>query len=141
MLYGASRRVHVKQLIEPALKAGKTVFCDRFTDSTLAYQGYGRGVDKRVIETLNAAAAEGAEIYLTLFLDVDPVTGFARKGGADKTDRLEREDAEFFGRVYAGFKDLAARNPQRIVSVDASGTKYETHEKIIEILKSKKVFR
>jgi dTMP kinase len=139
MLYGASRRVHVKELIEPALKAGKTVFCDRFTDSTLAYQGYGRGVDKAVIETLNGAASEGAEIYLTLFLDVDPVTGFARKGGANPDDRLERENAEFFKRVYAGFKELAARYPQRIVSIDASGTKYETHDKIVEILKSRNV--
>jgi dTMP kinase len=140
LLYEAARRQHTRELILPLLKSGKTVFCDRYIDSTLAYQGYARGLSGAKIRTLNEWASDGAPIALTLFLDADPVAGFIRKGGADKTDRLEAEGAEFHKRVYEGFLRLAADNPRRVVKIDASGTKEETHGKIVAVLKQKGIF-
>jgi dTMP kinase len=140
LLYEASRRQHTRELILPLLEQGKTVFCDRYIDSTLAYQGYARGLEENKIRTLNKWAARGARIYLTLFLNADPATGFARKGGADKNDRLESEGAEFHKKVYGGFLRIAAGEPRRIVKIDASGSKYETHDKIIALLKERGIF-
>ena len=139
-LYAASRRQHTKELIIPALEQGKIVFCDRYTDSTLSYQGYARGLDKGIISRLNEWASEGADIDLTLFIDVNPAEGFRRKGGADKSDRLEREGMEFHEKVFFGFKEIAKANPNRIVCVNASGTKFETHDEIVRILQKKGVF-
>lgn len=139
-LYAASRRQHTRELIIPALKAGKTVFCDRYTDSTMSYQGYARGLDKNIISSLNKWASDGAEIYMTLFIDVNPAEGFRRKGGADENDRLEREGLAFHEKVYNGFKEIAAAEPGRIVCVKADGTKFETHDKIVRLLKDRGIF-
>ena len=139
-LYAASRRQHTQELIIPALEQGKIVFCDRYTDSTLSYQGYARGLDKAVISQLNAWASDGANIDLTLFIDVNPAEGFRRKGGADKSDRLEREGMQFHEKVFLGFKEIAANNPSRVTCVNASGTKFQTHDEIVRILKEKGVF-
>lgn len=139
-LYAAARRQHTRELIIPALKAGKTVFCDRYNDSTLSYQGYARGLDKNMISVLNGWASDGAKIDLTVFIDVDPSEGFRRKGGADENDRLEREGMEFHEKVYRGFKDIAEKEKGRVVCVKADGTKFETHAKIVALLKEKKIF-
>lgn len=134
LLYAAARREHAAHKIFPALERGVIVICDRFTDSTRAYQGYARGVDLEMIDRVNAYATAGVKPDLTLFLDADPAEGFSRKGGADSSDRMERENAEFHNKVYRGFKEIARLEPERFIAVDASGTKYETHEKLYGIL-------
>lgn len=133
-LYEASRRQHTKEIIEPALKEGKLVICDRYIDSTLAYQGYGRGLDVAMIEKLNEWAMGGVKIDLTLFLNVSAKDGFSRKGGASGDDRLEGEKADFYERIYDGFVAIAERE-SRFKKIDASGDKYSTHEKLYAYLK------
>ncbi len=132
MLYAAARAQHVGELIVPALEQGKLVVCDRFFDSTLAYQGFARGLDTQIIRTLNEIATGGLKPDLTIFLNVTHEQGFLRKGGADKNDRLEKEGGEFHKRVYEGYMSI---DEPRFVRMDASGTKYETHDKIIAYLK------
>lgn len=125
MLYEASRAQLVAEVIQPALGAGQVVLCDRFTDSTVAYQGYGRGLDPQVIAHLNAVAAAGLQPDLTFLLDLDPVVGLRRvaqraPGAHERCDRLEAEVLEFHQRVRAGYRALAAREPGRIVLLDAA---------------------
>lgn len=114
-LYEAARAQVVDEIIEPALERGTTVLCDRFFDSTMAYQGYGRGLDLGVIERLNAAAVHGVVPDRTIVLDADPRSGLARatKNGA-VADRLEREDLSFHERVRKGFLALGEKDPQRV---------------------------
>ena len=135
LLYAAARRQHTTELIRRALDEGKLVFCDRYIDSTTAYQGYARGLDGQTVAYLNRLAMADVQIDLTLFLDVPPGEGFTRKGGADKTDRLENEQASFHRAVYDGFRAIAAQEP-RFVAVRAAGTKYETHAEIMRILQA-----
>lgn len=129
-MYSAARRDHLNKVVFPALDAGKIVVCDRFIYSTLAYQGYGRGLDVEFIRKVNAATIAPLRVDLALFIDISPQVGFARKGGADKTDRLERESLEFFERVYAGFKDMCAAG--ELTPIDGSGTKEQTAAKILD---------
>ncbi len=138
MLYSASRRQHVAEKIVPAINAGKTVFCDRFFHSTLAYQGYARGMSKEMIVALNDFATGGLQPDLVIFIDVDPETGFLRKGGATKDDRLESEGIEFHKLVYKGYCS-AFENASNVARIDACGDKYDTHGKIITALKQKGV--
>lgn len=138
MLYAAARRQHTVRIILPAINNGKTVFCDRYIDSTMAYQGYARGVDKSTVSALNDYAMGGMRPDYTVFIDVDPEKGFARKGGA-AGDRLESENLDFHKRVYDGFRHIFAEQSDRALIIDASGTKYETHGKIIDALKQKGV--
>ncbi len=138
-LYSAARRQHTQEFIIPALKSGKIVFCDRYVDSTMSYQGYARGLDKNMISVLNGWAQDGADIFLTLFIDVNPREGFRRKGGADESDRLEREGLDFHEKVYSGFKEIAKKEFDRVVCVKASGSKFETHAEIVKLLKEKGV--
>jgi dTMP kinase len=120
LLYEASRAQLVAEVIEPALAAGRVVICDRFYDSTTAYQGYARQLPLDVVRRLNAIATEGLAPDRTLVLDVDPTLGIARatKGGAD---RLEAESLAFHQRVRDGFLAIAAEEPRRVRVVDASG--------------------
>ena len=127
LLYAADRAEHVSKVIVPALAAGQVVVCDRFTDSTLAYQGYGRGLDLEKIRLLNHLATGGLQTHLTLWLDLPPEVGLARSGLAD---RIEREHLEFYRRVYQGFQVLAASEPQRIVRIDAEGSLEEVANRI-----------
>ena len=127
LLYAADRAEHVSKVIAPALAARRVVVCDRFTDSTLAYQGYGRGLDLEKIRLLNHLATSGLQPHLTLWLDLPPEVGMARKG---IPDRLEQERLEFHHRVYQGFQVLAASEPQRIVRVDAEGSRVEVANRI-----------
>jgi dTMP kinase len=106
ILFNASRSQLVSDIIKPALAEGKIVLCDRFTDSTLAYQSYGRGLDLSLVKEINRIAAQGLQPDLTFLLDVPPETGLARKKGSAH-DRFEKEELEFHRRVRAGFMKLA----------------------------------
>jgi dTMP kinase len=124
-LYEASRTQLVAEVIRPAVAAGRTVVCDRFTDSTIAYQGYGRGMDLALIRQLNDLATGGLRPDLTFLLDLDPVAGLARVSERlvhlqASRDRLEGEALEFHQRVRSGYRALAGAEPSRIVPVDAT---------------------
>jgi dTMP kinase len=139
-LYAADRAEHVQKCILPALAAGQVVVCDRFTDSTLAYQGYGRGLDLQQVRQLNHLATGGLQPHLTLWLDLPPEVGLARKasGPLARTglaDRLEQERLEFHRRVHQGFQTLAAAEPQRIVRIDAEGSPLEVAARIWSVVK------
>jgi dTMP kinase len=122
LLYAADRAQHVQQLIQPALSAGYWVLCDRFIDSTVAYQGYGRGLDLALIEQLNQIATGGLTPDLTLWLELDAATGLVRSHRRGAVDRMEQADLAFHQRVYQGFKALAQQYPQRIVAIPAAGS-------------------
>ena len=118
MLYLADRAQHVSRVLLPALKAGKVVLCDRYTDSTLAYQGYGRRIDPAWIQELNAFVTQGLTPRLTFLFDCPPEVGLSRIRGA--MDRMEAEDLAFHRRVRKGYLALAAAEPDRIVVIDAT---------------------
>jgi dTMP kinase len=127
-LYLADRAQHVQDVILPALENAKIVLCDRYTDSTLAYQGYGRGIDLKVLRELNRIADRGVKPDLTILFDCPVEIGLSRigrrlaeeGGGADREDRFEREKAEFHEKVRTGFLELARAEPERFRIIDAS---------------------
>nr|WP_228021934.1 dTMP kinase [Romeria gracilis] len=119
LLYAADRAQHVAETLRPALEKGFWVLCDRYTDSTLAYQGYGRQLDRELIRELNQVATGGLESDLTLWLKVDAETGLSRLQQR-QADRIEQSSLAFHQRVQAGFEVLALAHPQRIVTVDGS---------------------
>ena len=141
-LYLADRAQHVKQIIAPALSAGKLVLCDRFTDSTLAYQGYGRGIDLDWLRRLNDTASESLHPELTFLFDCPVDVGLRRvtqrrdQSSADRPreDRFEREKHEFHERVRSGFLELARREPERFRIIDASRSMAEVAKQIREII-------
>jgi dTMP kinase len=122
MLFNASRAQLVNEVINPALLEGKVVVCDRFTDSTVCYQGFGRGLDTGMVMAVNASATRGLKPNLTVLLDIPIELGFARKAG-DKRDRFEQEDIDFHIRVRRGFLKLAVEEPERWLVVDAAQSK------------------
>ena len=135
LLFLAARAQLVKNVIRPALAAGKWVVSDRFSDSTFAYQGYGRGLPLDVLRIANDFACEGLRPDLTVLLDVDRGTSLRRMRGREaatntSADRIERAGDGFHDRIRAGFAELAAGEPDRIVTVDASGTPDEVWEKV-----------
>jgi dTMP kinase len=115
-LYAASRAQHVVQVIRPALERGATVVCDRYLDTSVAYQGAGRGLGVDVVLDLNLRVVEGLLPDVTVLVEIDPETALARVG--DKRDRIERADAAFWPLVVEAYRDLAARFPERYVVVD-----------------------
>ena len=126
-LYLADRAQHVAEVIRPALAAGAVVVCDRYADSTVAYQGHGRGLDVALLQQLNAVATAGLVPDLTLLLDLDPAVGLTRAtsrnaaaGTAEAEGRFEAERLEFHQRVRAGYRALAAGEPTRFAVVDAA---------------------
>jgi dTMP kinase len=121
LLYAAARAQLVAEELQPLLDAGTWVLLDRFVDSSLAYQGAGRGLGVERIRTLNELATGGLTPDRTLLLRIDPAAGLARVGGrAEDADRLEREDGGFFAAVAAAYDELAAAEPDRIAVIDAS---------------------
>jgi dTMP kinase len=134
-LYFASRTQHLEQVILPALKRGAIVITDRFTDSTIAYQGFGRGLDLRLIQSLDSIATSGMRPDITLLLDLDEETGLRRNRGMNKTDRFELEDINFHKRVRKGFLELAAQQPGRIKLIDASLHRKEISKRVLDIIK------
>lgn len=133
-LYASSRIQHLHDIVKPALEQGKVVFCDRFVHSSYVYQGLGRGLGMDKIIKLNELAVGEYMPEFTIFLDLSPQDAFSRKGGADKTDRMEAVDLTFHTKVYEGYKKLIELNPEQFEVVDASGTKQQTQDKIREIL-------
>ncbi len=122
LLYAADRAQHVETVLRPALAAGRIVLCDRFTASTLAYQGYGRGLAIDPIAQLNQIATDGLASDLTLWLDLEVELGLARARQRSASDRIEAADRDFHERVRQGFAALAAGEPDRFVRIDASGS-------------------
>lgn len=117
LLFEAARAQHVDAVIRPALEAGSVVICDRFTDSSLAYQGYARGLDLAEVASINAYATSGLRPDVTLLLDLPAQTGLARQS---KIDRISSQDAAFHGSVRNGFLALAKAEPERFVVIDAT---------------------
>ena len=134
LLMEAARAQHVREKIRPALAAGTIVICDRFADSTTAYQGGARGIEPPAIEFLNRFAMAECVPDLTFLLDLPPEVGFARTSIREETrgehDRFEEEKLEFHQRVRAAFLAIAAREPERIRIIDATRTPETIHEEI-----------
>ena len=125
LLYAASRIQHVKEKILPSVAEGKVVVCDRYIDSSFAYQAYARGLGYEYVEKINCEALRLCTPDMTIFFDISPDEAFSRKGGADKGDRLEESGIDFHRAVYSGYKELAKRFPKRIVVIDARRGKEE----------------
>ncbi|MCJ8282850.1 MAG: dTMP kinase [Rivularia sp. ALOHA_DT_140] len=135
LLYAADRSQHVEQELIPNLKAGKIILCDRYIDSTVAYQGYGRNLDMNLIYQLNSIATSGLKSDLTLWLDLDVEQGMARKQkSGEKADRIEQEKIEFHRRVQKGYKEQTALFPERSYRIEAGLKKEEVQKQIQQIL-------
>ena len=119
LLFNASRAQLVDEVIRPELAGGKVVICDRYTDSTVAYQGYGRGLDMEIVRKINDVATGGLLPDLTVLLDIPVEEGFARKGVSAR-DRFEEEDISFHQRVREGYLRLAEAEPERWLVIDAT---------------------
>jgi dTMP kinase len=132
LLLLTARAQHVAEVIAPALAEGRDVVCDRFTGSTLAYQGYGRGLDLAELARLSEWAAGGVEPDRVVLLQVPAEVAMSRRAGRGLPDRMEGETADFFGRVDEGYAALAARDPVHWRVVDASGTVEEVAERVAE---------
>ena len=122
LLFNASRAQLVTKVIRPNLESGKIVICDRYADSTTAYQGYGRGLDLEMVKAINDTATQGLKPDLTILLDMPVEAGLARKRGK-KQDRFEQEEIAFHQRVREGYLKLAANEPQRWLVIDATQSK------------------
>jgi dTMP kinase len=139
MLVFASRRLHLLEVIDPALARGATVFCDRFTDSTLAYQGYGRGVSLEVLGDADELATGRRVPHHTILFDL-PAAEARRRGQSEErtesgeVDRLDAEELEFYERVRLGYLELAEREPNRFSVVDSSGSLEATERQTIAVL-------
>jgi len=119
MLYAAARAQVVSEFIIPAVEKGKIIICDRFVDSSIAYQGYGRKLGADMVKGINSYALQGCTPDITFFFDISPEEIAARKTMKEKLDRLESEKIDFHGRVYKGYLDLAEAEKKRIVVIDA----------------------
>ena len=137
LLFAAARVQHLKEIVKPALDQGKLVICDRYVDSSFAYQSYARELGVDFIEKINAFALENYLPDCTIFIDLTPEAAFKRKHGADENDRMEQAGLAFHKKVYQGYKATQAKYPNRIVSVDGEKTPREIFEQTIEILKSR----
>lgn len=134
LLYYSSRAQHVREVIYPAILDNSIVITDRFVDSTVAYQGYARGIDLGLINKLNEIVVPDMKPFLTFLLDMDVEEGLRRNRQAQKEDRFELETVEFHKRVRKGFHQIAAEEPERIKIVDASMSAEEVSRKVLEIL-------
>jgi dTMP kinase len=142
LLYAAARAQHLEELVRPELRAGKIVLCDRFSDATLAYQGYGRGLDVDMIRTLDRMVTAGLRPDLTILLDIDAAAGLARARGRNSSRgleaeaRFENEELAFHERVRQGYLTLAKQEPGRIRVVDASPAPDEIQNGIRKVVDS-----
>ncbi|MBO5412292.1 MAG: dTMP kinase [Clostridia bacterium] len=137
LLYAAARVQHLHDRVEPALRDGKLVICDRYVDSSLAYQAYARGLGKDFVTKINSFALEHYLPDVTVFIDLTPEMAFARKRGADENDRLEQAGMEFHRKVYAGYKALAESEPNRFVCVDGNQTPQEIFQNVLRVLRER----
>ena len=142
LLYAADRAQHVEALLKPYLAQGALVLCDRYTDSTIAYQGYGRGLSLELVSQLNQIATGGLESDLTFWLDLDVKVGLDRvwqraKNQPNLLDRMEQDDLAFHQRVQQGFSTLAQQYPHRIVRVDATQSEAAVAQQIQAVLRQR----
>jgi len=140
LLVFAARRDHLREVIEPALARGAVVLCDRFTDSTFAYQGAGRGFDLAVLAQLETWVQQGRQPDLTLWFDVAPAEAARRRAAVRSADRLEREDEAFFARVRDGYAQRAQAAPARFARIDAAQTREAVRADAIAALASRDWF-
>lgn len=133
LIYAAGRAQNVREVVEPALEKGEIVICDRYVDSSIAYQAYGRGLGEMVAE-VNSRATGGLRPDLTIWLDIDPETGKARATHDKDPDRLEQEPQAFHARVREGYASIAKAEPERFKRIDASGTVDEIKDEIYRFL-------
>lgn len=134
MLYAASRAQHVNEKIKPALLEDKIVICDRFVDSSIAYQSSARGISRELIEDINKYAVCGITPDITLYFDITPEEGIKRKKNMHELDRIEKEKEDFHKRVYDGYQNLLKLYPERIKRVDASQSISDVHKQVIEYI-------
>jgi len=137
LMYAADRAQHVETFLKPELSKGTIVLCDRFTDSTIAYQGYGRNLNLNLIKQLNAIATGGLESDLTLWLDINVEAGLARVKARGERDRIEQADLKFHRLVQQGFADLAEEKGSRIVRINGDRNEDEVAQEIQTIVTSK----
>jgi dTMP kinase len=135
LLFAAARAQNVSEVVRPALKSGKAVLCDRFTDSTIAYQGFGRGLSLEVISTVNTFATGGLTPDVTLLLDLPVAMGLARRrGDTAGENRLDKESLAFHEKVRAGYLWQAKQEPSRLKIIDATQTPEGIFTQIQEVL-------
>ena len=132
LLYAAARSQHVQEKIIPAVNSGKIVICDRFIDSSIAYQGEARGLGIDNIMAINNFALNGIMPDMTLFFDLPPEKGILRKKNERLLDRLEAEKIDFHKKVYEGYKKLCRKYPERIKVIDADDSMENIHNKVVE---------
>jgi dTMP kinase len=137
LLVFAARRDHIRKVIAPALARGEVVLCDRFTDATFAYQGYGRGQSLALLQSLESAVQEGLEPHLTLWFDLEPRLAAERRAEARAADRFEAEDVAFFERVRSGYLARMSADPGRFVRIDASLGRSEVALRVAEALRGR----
>ncbi|MCY4413279.1 MAG: dTMP kinase [Caldilineaceae bacterium] len=139
LLFNAARAQIVAEVIRPALAAGNIVLCDRFADSTLAYQGYGHQQDIAELERLIAYATGGLRPDLTIYLDIPPADGIRRNRGRADGDwnRLDAQELSFYQRVEHGYRQLIAQQPHRWTVIDASRARQEVHHDVVQALQQK----
>lgn len=135
LLYNASRIQHIEEIILPSLKRGFVVITDRFTDSTIAYQGYGRKISIDLIIEVDRLINNSLRPDLTILLDLDPKEGLKRNERLNKKDRLELEDLEFHERVRRGYLEIASKEPDRIKVINASESIEVVHSEVKNIVK------
>lgn len=133
-LFLADRAQHIDCIIKPAKKEGKIILCDRHTDSTVAYQGYGRGLDLDRINLLNNIATGGMKPDLTIVFDVDIETSMKRVG--KEKDRMESAGVEFFNKVRQGYLEIAKKEPQRVKVINSSDTIENIHKQVVELIEN-----
>ncbi|MBN2369719.1 MAG: dTMP kinase [Vicinamibacteria bacterium] len=139
LLFLADRAQHVNEVIRPALKSKMIVICDRFTDSTIAYQCYGRGIPRRTVESLGEAATGGLRPDVSILLDLSVDAGFARIRGRGGADRMETEAREFHERVRTGYREMVAADPDRWSMIEAEKDVEALAERVRWILEKKGV--
>ena len=140
LLYAASRRQHLIEKVLPVLESGDVIFCDRFVDSSIAYQGYARGIGEEGIREINEFATEGIEPDVTLYIDVPAEVGIQRiHANLDEREynRLDQEKLAFHEKVRAGYQHLAQANPERIVVVDGTMSRESVAEACYHIIKNR----
>jgi len=130
LLYASARAQLVAEVIKPAIENGSVVVCDRFIDSSIAYQGFGRGIDINTIMDVNMAAMDGMMPNITFFIDISPEVALKRRMASSTADRIEQERMEFHMKAYEGYKRLANLYPERIKTIDGNRTVEEISQEI-----------